>query len=88
MRAPAGFIDVVASLQPIGADDDTAAARWDVTFGVDDVDALAARCTELGGEVVSGPADAPWSRTAEIRDPHGATFLASQFVPENSELNT
>jgi predicted enzyme related to lactoylglutathione lyase len=87
MGAPAGFIDVVAALQPIGADD-AAAVRWDVTFGVDDVDAVAARATELGGEVVRGPLDAPWSRVAEIKDPHGATFIASQFVPENSELGT
>ncbi len=86
MGAPAGFIDVVAALAPIGPDDDTAAARWDVTFGVDDVAAVAARAAELGGEVVSGPVDVPWSRVAEIRDPHGATFVASQFVPENSAL--
>jgi len=87
MGAPAGFIDVVAALQPIGADD-AAAVRWDVTFGVDDVDAVAARATELGGEVVHGPLDAPWSRVAEIKDPFGATFIASQFVPENSELGS
>ena len=42
----------------------------------------------VGGEVVSGPLDAPWSRVVEIKDPHGATFIASQFVPENSELET
>ena len=86
MGAPAGFIDVVAALQPIGPDDDASVARWDVTFGVDDVDAVASRATELGGEVVRGPLDAPWSRVAEIKDPHGATFIAGQFVPENSGL--
>jgi uncharacterized protein len=88
MGAPAGFIDVVAALRQIGPEDDVAVARWDVTFGVDDVDAVAARATELGAEVVSGPLDAPWSRVAVINDPHGATFIASQFVPENSELET
>ena len=86
MGAPTGFIDVVAALQPIPPDDNATAAHWDVTFGVDDLDAVAARATELGGQVVSGPLDAPWSRVAEIKDPHGAIFVASQFVPENSGL--
>ena len=31
-----------------------------------------------------GPVDAPWVRMAVIRDPQGATFIASQFVPENA----
>ena len=79
MGAPAGFIDVVAALRLITTDDDRAgAARWDVTFGADDVDAVAARAKELGGEVVGGPRNAPWSRVAEIEDPRGATFVASQ----------
>ena len=46
----------------------------------------AARAKELGGEVVSGPMDAPWSRLVVIKDPQGATFVAGQFVPENSAL--
>jgi predicted enzyme related to lactoylglutathione lyase len=41
---------------------------------------------ELGGEVVSGPLDAPWARLAVINDPHGASFIASQFVPENKDI--
>ena len=86
MGAPAGFIDVVASLQPIDADDGASLPHWDVTFGVDDAEAAAARAKELGGEVVIGPLDAPWTRLAVIKDPQGATFVASQFVPENSGL--
>jgi uncharacterized protein len=85
MGAPEGFIDVVAALNPI-ADDDTTPAHWNVRFGVDDVEAVAAAARDLGGEVVAGPLDAPWSRTAVIRDPQGATFIASQFVPENADL--
>ena len=53
---------------------------------VDDADATAAKARELGGEVVAGPVDAPWTRTAVIKDPQGATFIASQFVPENRDL--
>ena len=86
MGAPEGFIDVVAALNPIGADDDTTVAHWSVTFGVDDADAIAAKAQELGGDVVAGPFDAPWTRMAVIKDPQGATFIASQFVAENKDL--
>jgi predicted enzyme related to lactoylglutathione lyase len=86
MGAPDGFIDVVAALNPIGDDDAGTPAHWSVTFGVDDVRATAARAVELGGEVLEGPVDAPWTRIALIRDPQGATFIAGQFVPENSNL--
>lgn len=84
MGAPEGFIDVVASLQPIAADDTQTPAHWSVIFGVDDVEAVAASAREAGGEIVAGPFDAPWTRMAVIKDPQGAIFVASQFVPENS----
>jgi predicted enzyme related to lactoylglutathione lyase len=86
MGAPEGFIDVVAALNPIAGDDSETPAHWSVTFGVDDVHATAAKARELGGDVVAGPVDVPWSRMAVIDDPQGATFIASQFVPENSNL--
>jgi uncharacterized protein len=86
MGAPEGFIDVVAALNPIAVDDSDTPAHWSVTFAVDDADATAARANELGGEVIAGPFDAPWTRMAVIKDPQGATFIASQFVPENKDL--
>jgi predicted enzyme related to lactoylglutathione lyase len=86
MAAPDGFIDVVAALNPIAADDAETPAHWTVTFGVDDAGAVAEKAAKLGGEVVSGPVDAPWTRLAVIKDPQGATFIASQFVPENRDL--
>ena len=86
MGGPEGFIDVVAALNPIAEDDSDTPAHWSVTFAVDDADATAARAGELGGEVVTGPVDAPWTRTVLVRDPQGATFNASQFVPENKDL--
>lgn len=86
MGAPEGFADVVAALNPIAAGDSDTPAHWSVTFAVDDADATAAKATELGGRVVSGPADAPWIRMAVIEDPQGATFIASQFVLENKDL--
>ena len=73
-------------MNPIGADDDTTVAHWSVTFGVDDADAIAAKAQGFGGDVVAGPFDAPWTRMAVIKDPQGATFIASQFVPENKDL--
>ena len=86
MGAPEGFIDVVAALNPIGGDEPETPARWSVTFAVDDADATAAKVTSLGGELVAGPFDAPWTRTAVIKDPQGATFIASQFFPDNADL--
>ena len=86
MGAPEGFIDVVAALNPIADDDSETPAHWSVTFGVDDANAAAAKASELGGEVIAGPFDVPWSRMAVIKDPHGAPFMASQFVPENKDL--
>jgi hypothetical protein len=86
MGAPEGFIDVVATLQPIADGDSETRPHWSVTFAVDDVAAIAARARQLGGEVVVEPFDAPWCRMAVIQDPQGATFIASQFVPENQDL--
>jgi len=86
MGAPEGFIDVVAALNPIATDDSDTPPHWSVTFGVDDVHSAAATAGDLGGEVLAGPVDVPWSRMAVIRDPQGATFIASQFVAENADL--
>src|SRR5439155_8604655 len=84
--APAGFEDVVASINPIPDDQPDVAAHWNVTFAVDDADATAAKATELGGKVIVPPFDAPWVRMAVIADTQGATFIASKFVPENRDL--
>jgi predicted enzyme related to lactoylglutathione lyase len=48
---------------------------WSEYFGVDDVDASAAKAGELGATVVAGPADIPGGgRFAVILDPQGAVF--------------
>lgn len=86
MDAPEGFEDVVASLVPIGDDQPDVPPHWNVTFAVDDADAIAAKTTELGGKVLMPPFDAPWVRMTIIADPQGATFTASKFVPENRDL--
>ena len=80
------FEDVVAALNPITDDQPEVPAHWSVTFAVDDADTTAQRATELGGQVVIAPFDAPWVRMTVITDPQGATFTASKFVPENRGL--
>lgn len=82
-----GFEDVVASLVPI-PDDQPDSAHWGVVFAVADADATAERVTQLGGEVVVPPFDAPWVKMTVLTDPQGATFTASHYVPENKELDT
>jgi predicted enzyme related to lactoylglutathione lyase len=83
MGGPAGFEDVVASINPIPDDQPDVAPHWSVTFATDDADATAAKAAELGGTVVVPPFEAPWVRMTLIADPAGATVIASQFVPEN-----
>lgn len=51
------------------------AAVWVVYFGVSDVDAMAARVTDLGGSIHMPPQDIPGvGRFAFVADPQGATF--------------
>ena len=54
MSAPDGFIDVVAVLNPIAADDSATPPSWNVTFAVDDVHAAVSTARQLGGEIVAG----------------------------------
>jgi predicted enzyme related to lactoylglutathione lyase len=86
MGAPKGFEEVVASLSPIPEDQPDTPPHWNVTFAVDDADAIAAKATELGGRVLIAPVDAPWVRFTVVADPQGATFVASKFVAENRDL--
>ncbi len=88
LGAPPGFADVVASLNVLGDDQPDTPAHWGVTFGVENADAAAERTDVLGGTVVAAPFDAPWVRMAVIADPHGAIFVASQFVPEQDDAGT
>jgi hypothetical protein len=86
MGAPKGFEDVVASILPLPDDQPDTPPHWSVTFGVDDADAVAEKAAALGGGVIAPPTDAPWVRMTVIRDPQGAMFIASKFVPENKDL--
>jgi predicted enzyme related to lactoylglutathione lyase len=88
MGAPAGFIDVVAMINPISDGDTQTPPNWSVTFAVDDAVAITAKARELGAEVLAEPFDAPWTRLAVLRDPQGAVFITGQFVPENANLGS
>jgi predicted enzyme related to lactoylglutathione lyase len=83
---PAEFMDVVANISPIPADQPDLPPHWNVTFGVDDAEGIAERARELGATVIEGPVDVPWARMTVITDPQGATFIANQFVPENRDI--
>ena len=48
--------------------------HWMLYFAVEDCDVVAARVTELGGEVCVPPTDIPPGRFAVVNDPHGAVF--------------
>jgi uncharacterized protein len=48
--------------------------HWMAYFGVDDTDATAARCVELGGSVMVPPFDTPVGRVAVVNDLNGAAF--------------
>jgi len=85
-EAPERFEDVVAMVTPLGDDQPDTPAHWSVIFATDDADATAAKATELGGQVIVPPFDAPWVRMTVLADPQGATFIASKFVPENRDL--
>ncbi len=88
MGAPGGFIDVVATIAPLPDGHDDVPPHWGVTFAVDDADATAEKAFALGGKILAPPFDAPWVRMTIIADPQGATFVASQFVPENRDVAT
>ena len=81
MGAPEGFETVVASLITLGDDQADTPPHWNVTFGVDDADAAAAKVTELGGTVVAGPFDAPWTRHARHRRPCGRDLRRQPVRP-------
>ena len=77
---------MVAAITPIAGDDADTPAHWGVTFSTEDADATAAKAAELGGTVLVAPVDAPYSRLTVPRDPQGATFSATAFVPENKDI--
>ena len=59
---------------------DAAAVGWHVDFWNDDVTGLADRVRDLGGSIVSGPAEENGFLRVVVRDPAGAVFSVSQLL--------
>ena len=57
-------------------------AHWDAVFAVDDPDATAAKCKELGGSVTVEPMEIPVGRFASLTDPAGAAFSVITARPD------
>jgi predicted enzyme related to lactoylglutathione lyase len=75
--------DLVGIMAPMGADaPDEMPSRWSVDFWVDDVDAVAGKAAELGGQVIAPPYDIPGAgmRQAVLADPQGATFSVTKVM--------
>lgn len=77
IAAPPGFADAIGWQGPVTEQEP---AGWSVTFTVADRDETAATAQRLGATVL-GTATDDYTRSATIRDPQGARFVASQFVP-------
>lgn len=75
--APPHFSDAIAWLVPSAA----ASPYWSVTFSVADTDAVADTAAALGGTVVDPPRDVDYARLAVLRDPGGAMFTVSRYMP-------
>jgi catechol 2,3-dioxygenase-like lactoylglutathione lyase family enzyme len=59
-----------------------AGARFQLTVGVADVDALCADLTSRGLELLNGPMNRPWGiRTASFTDPSGHIWEIAQDLP-------
>jgi hypothetical protein len=81
-NAPPGFEDATAWLMSMAGQPEGTPPNWSVTFGVEDVDATAARAVELGGKVLVEPFDSPPVRMAVLSDPQGLAFTVSKYDPD------
>ncbi|MFB7714797.1 VOC family protein [Streptomyces sp. NPDC056105] len=56
-------------------------AHWTVYVAVEDTDATAARCEELGGQILVHPTTIEPGRFAVLADPQGASFAVITYTP-------
>jgi lactoylglutathione lyase len=58
-------------------------SRFQLTIGVDDVDAVCAELARRGVTLLNGPMDRPWGiRTASFTDPSGHIWEIAQDLPQ------
>jgi predicted enzyme related to lactoylglutathione lyase len=80
--APEGFENAIGwMVDSHPADVQGPAPNWDVTFAVDDTDAVIAKAVELGGRVLAEPVSAGPTRMAVFADPQGAVLTVNSFKP-------
>ena len=77
VSAPPGFEDAIAWLAPSADGEPT---HWHVTFAVADRDDAVSTAERLGAQIVSGPTDTEWTKSAVVADRQGATLTLSQFI--------
>ena len=66
----------------VGARD--AGSRFQLTIGVDDVDAACSELAAKGVELLNGPMDRDWGvRTASFTDPDGHIWEVAAKIPED-----
>ncbi|MCX4645896.1 VOC family protein [Streptomyces sp. NPDC058293] len=71
-----GMLDTASGSFPEGLP-----AHWMVYVAVEDTDATAARCKELGGQTLVHPTTIEPGRFAVLADPQGASFAVITYTP-------
>lgn len=68
-------------IYPVGSAAPTTSTR--IGFSVDDVDSIVEMLTDVGGELLSGPADSEWGRRAVMKDLDG--HVIELLTPPNRD---
>jgi catechol 2,3-dioxygenase-like lactoylglutathione lyase family enzyme len=71
-------------IEPATVGGGDAGSRFQLTIGVDDVDAVCSELAANGVELLNGPMDREWGvRTASFTDPDGHIWEVAAKLPEN-----
>ncbi len=74
MRHPSGDGELAGIMDAGAFLPEGAPASWSIYWEVDDIDAIVAQVTALGGSVLEAAQDTPHGRLAVVADPAGAPF--------------
>jgi lactoylglutathione lyase len=71
-------------IEPATVGERDAGSRFQLTMGVDDVDAACSELAAKGVELLNGPIDREWGvRTASFTDPDGHIWEVAAKIPED-----
>ena len=71
-------------IEPATVGESDAGSRFQLTMGVDDVDAACSELAARGVELLNGPMDRDWGvRTASFTDPDGHIWEVAAKIPED-----